>query len=106
MSEILEILDKMEFFQGQRAGRELWASKPEKIQNEDIESFNRDIQKIRDYVLKSQKTLERIVERLEILYDESQDKLSENFIYYDGWGDGVDMAMRVVKEGGGMNEKV
>ena len=49
---------------------------------------------------------DRIIERLEILYDESQDKLSDDFIYYDGWGDGVDMATRVVKEEGGMNEKV
>lgn len=49
-SEILEILDKFEFFYGQRAGRELWHDKPMNVQNEDIENFNRDIQKIRDYV--------------------------------------------------------
>jgi hypothetical protein len=50
-NEVLEILDKLEFFQGQRAGRELWNDKPKEVQDEDIKNFNRDIQKIRDYVL-------------------------------------------------------
>lgn len=63
--DILDILDKMEFFGGCRAGRELWASKPEKVQNKDIENFNRDIQRIKDYILNTRKPMERIVERLE-----------------------------------------
>lgn len=50
INEVLDILDKMEFFGGCRAGRELWQNKPEKVQNEDIENFNRDIQKIREYL--------------------------------------------------------
>lgn len=50
-NEVLEILDKLEFFQGQRAGRELWNDKPKEVQDEDIKNSNRDIQKIRDYVL-------------------------------------------------------
>ena len=48
----LEILDKFQFFQGQRVGRELWNDKPAKIQNEDIKNFNKDIEFIRN-VLKS-----------------------------------------------------
>lgn len=48
--EVLDILDKMEFFGGQRAGRELWNDKPKEVQDEDIRNFNRDIQKIRDYI--------------------------------------------------------
>ena len=48
----LEILDKFQFFQGQRAGRELWNDKPVEIQNEDIKNFNKDIEFIRN-VLKS-----------------------------------------------------
>ena len=43
----LEILDKWEFFYGQRAGRDLWADKPWEVQNKDIEDFNRDIQIVR-----------------------------------------------------------
>lgn len=48
----LEILDKFQFFQGQKAGRELWNDKPVEIQNEDIKNFNKDIEFIRN-VLKS-----------------------------------------------------
>lgn len=42
-----EILDKWEFFLGQRAGRELWAEKSKEIQDKDIEDFNRDMNIIR-----------------------------------------------------------
>ena len=48
----LEILDKFQFFQGQRAGRKLWNDKPVEIQNKDIKNFNKDIEFIRN-VLKS-----------------------------------------------------
>ncbi len=50
MSEIeraLDILDKWEFFYGQRAGRELWSDKPVEVQNKDIADFNRDIALVR-----------------------------------------------------------
>lgn len=39
----IEILDKMEFFQGQRAGRELWAEKPTEVQDKDIADFCWDL---------------------------------------------------------------
>lgn len=52
ISKCLEILDKFQFFQGQRAGRELWNDKSTEIQDEDIKNFNRDIEFIRN-VLKS-----------------------------------------------------
>ncbi len=52
IDECLNILDKMEFFQGQRAGRELWFDKPKNIQDEDIENFNRDINTLKEYILK------------------------------------------------------
>ena len=45
-----DILDKWEFFYGQRAGRELWAEKPEKVQNADIEAFCRDLAVVRSAV--------------------------------------------------------
>lgn len=48
--EVLEILDKLEFFQGQRAGRELWASKSESLQDTDIANFNRDINTIKEFL--------------------------------------------------------
>ena len=42
------ILDKWEFFYGQRAGRELWAEKPTEVQNEDIANFCRDLGLVRE----------------------------------------------------------
>lgn len=50
--EALEILYKIQFFYGQRAGRELWADKPIDVQNKDIENFNRDIEFLREYISK------------------------------------------------------
>ena len=62
-TEVLDILDKWEFFYGQRSGRELWNDKPIDVQNEDIENFNRDIQKIRDYI--SAYDVEDVVKQIE-----------------------------------------
>lgn len=49
-NEIIDILDKWQFFLGQRAGRELWMDKPTKIQEEDLTNFNRDLEKVRSFV--------------------------------------------------------
>lgn len=57
-----ELLDKMQFFGGQRAGRELWADKPYETQERDIEAFNRDIDSLR-YIIRQ---LEMRIERLEM----------------------------------------
>ena len=48
----LEVLDKLSFFGGQRAGRELWNDKSRKVQDEDIASFNRDIEWLREFIRK------------------------------------------------------
>lgn len=45
-----DILDKWQFFQGQRAGRELWAHKPKEVQDQDIADFNRDIEIVRSVI--------------------------------------------------------
>lgn len=55
--EVLDILDKFAFFQGQRAGRELWLDKPVEVQEEDLENFNKDIRTIRDYIWALEKEL-------------------------------------------------
>ena len=48
--KVFDILDKIEFFQGQRAGRELWNNKPKEIQDKDISDFIKDINYIRSYL--------------------------------------------------------
>lgn len=50
LTDVLEILDKLEFFNGQRAGRLLWADKPESVQVTDIDNFNKDINTIREFL--------------------------------------------------------
>ena len=50
LEKALEILNKLSFFGGQRAGRELWNEKPREVQDEDIASFNRDIEYLRDFI--------------------------------------------------------
>lgn len=44
----IDILDKWEFFHGQRAGRELWAEKPREVQEQDIANFCRDLGVVRE----------------------------------------------------------
>ena len=38
----IEIVQKFDFFQGQRAGRELWFDKPRWNQEEDLDDFHQD----------------------------------------------------------------
>lgn len=102
-SEVLEILDKIEMFQGQRAGRELWADKPTEVQEEDLKNFNRDIEKIRKYIESQNNVLERIIERLQKMINRAKEEEKRN-------NDFVDTAMRcsyehsikIVKEEGGI----
>ena len=52
LDKALEICDKLEFFEGQRAGRELWSDKPKDVQDKDIADFNRDVSYIRQLLIK------------------------------------------------------
>lgn len=61
--KVLDILDKWEFFFGQRAGRELWADKPIEVQNQDIADFNQDVQFVRS-ALREQPRWIPVTERL------------------------------------------
>jgi len=48
--QAIEILDKFDFFYGQRAGRELWNDKPYDVQEKDIAAFSRDCSLLVEYV--------------------------------------------------------
>lgn len=54
-----DILDKWDFFYGQRAGRELWAEKPREVQDKDIENFCRDLSTLRS-VIKNAPTVDAV----------------------------------------------
>lgn len=94
-NEVLDILDKLQFFQGQRAGRELWLDKPPVVQEQDLYNFNRDIEKIRSYIQSKNTLLQEIVERMEELSKQSCSVL---------FAEGMRGAIEIVKEVGGMNE--
>ena len=46
----LDILDKMDFFQGQRAGRELWNEKSRYVQEMDLQIFREDVSELKAYI--------------------------------------------------------
>lgn len=48
--QAIEILDFFDFFQGQRAGRELWAEKPYEVQEEDLACFSERISLLKEYI--------------------------------------------------------
>ena len=104
-SEVLEILDKIEMFQGQRAGRELWVDKPTEVQEQDLTNFNRDIAKIRKYIESQNKVFERILKRLgqkEELEVVAGEKGSLEDARLDGYVKGIKKAIEVVKKEGGI----
>ena len=72
-TKVFDILDKMELFQGQRAGRELWNDKPKEVQDKDISDFIKDINYIRSY-LQDSVVLSR--EEHEILVKTEQGQIS------------------------------
>lgn len=51
LGKMADILDKWDFFYGQRAGRELWADKPKEVQDQDIADFCRDLAVVRSALL-------------------------------------------------------
>ena len=79
-TKVFDILDKIEFFQGQRAGRELWNDKPKEMQDKDIADFIKDINYIRSYlqdsVVLSREELEK---KLQLERKETAEKILKDF---------------------------
>lgn len=48
--QAIDILDKFDFFQGQRAGRELWNEKPFEVQEQDIKDFSNGVALLKEYI--------------------------------------------------------
>ena len=48
--QAIDILDMMDFFQGQRAGRELWVAKPFEVQEQDISNFSKNVHLLKEYI--------------------------------------------------------
>ena len=61
----LDILHKLDFFYGQRAGRELWNSKPFEVQNQDIKEFSKDMAFLEDFINRQKAEIERLNKNLD-----------------------------------------
>ena len=48
--QAIDIVEKFEFFQGQRAGRELWASKEFSVQEVDLVNFRQNCYDLLEYL--------------------------------------------------------
>lgn len=75
---IMDILDKTQFFMGQRAGRELWGDKPTEVQNCDIAQFNRDINAIREYIMQLVANVERLANSANLHWISVEERLPEH----------------------------
>ena len=73
--QAIDILEKFDFFQGQRAGRELWNDKPFDVQEQDINDFSRDVALLKEYIANAAPKSE--VERLTKLLDDRCDRCIE-----------------------------
>ena len=62
IEKALDILDKMDFFQGQRAGRELWFGKPFEVQEQDISDFSQGIEFVKNVITKSNALIRELTE--------------------------------------------
>ena len=70
-----DILEKLDFFGGQRAGRELWNDKPVDVQNKDIENFVKDIAFLKNLINRLEAENERLKKEL------LEQKLKNNMLY-------------------------
>ena len=78
-TEVLDMIDKIDFFQGRRSGRELWFDKPIEVQEQDCENFARDIRTIRDYILQLEEQ-PKVGEWIPVFENKPQRQCSDNTI--------------------------
>ena len=69
----LDICDKLDFFGGQRAGRELWFTKPVEVQNADIMKFAEDIAFVKEIINRQRAE----IEKWQLAYDCADSALRE-----------------------------
>lgn len=70
--QAVEIVQKFSFFQGQRAGRELWLTKPKEVQEVDLVDFSADCRDLLEYLESADEPRYKasgIPERFWILFD-------------------------------------
>lgn len=59
-----DALCQIQFFMGQRAGRELWVEKPHDIQEKDLDCFNRNVETVRAYIQQLERERDALLDAL------------------------------------------
>lgn len=72
IEQALDILDRFEFFQGQRAGRELWNEKPHHMQEQDLARFVHDVSDLKEYIIAQDKLYKELIRPLPKFPDENE----------------------------------
>ena len=71
----IDILDKIDFFQGQRAGRELWNERPRDVQELDLRNFQRDVALLKEYINTAE--VEKIFAEIDLIFRKYYEEYSE-----------------------------
>jgi chromosome segregation ATPase len=74
----VDILHKLDFFYGQRAGRELWNEKPTDVQDKDIENFSKDVAFLKDFINRQKAEIERL-EHIRADLSREADQIAEEY---------------------------
>ena len=61
-AKAIDICEKLDFFGGQRAGRELWFEKPVDVQDIDIKQFVEDVAFLKDFINRQKAEIDRLKE--------------------------------------------
>lgn len=80
IAKALETLDKLDFFQGQRAGRELWFDKPFEVQEQDITDFSKGIEFVKNVITDALALIRELTEENERLEDNLIKQSTENIM--------------------------
>ena len=108
----LDILERFDFFQGQRAGRELWNEKPFDVQEQDIAKFSQDVAWLKNYIKELTEEVEQRIEdyqesqrKWEKAYDKLEYTLEGVMHSVDKWLDGAELEQDEVNRAATMREK-
>lgn len=71
-AKAIDICEKLDFFGGQRAGRELWFEKPVDVQDRDIKQFVEDVAFLKDFINRQRAEIIELKRRIENLELEAE----------------------------------
>jgi hypothetical protein len=77
-AKAIDLCEKLDFFGGQRAGRELWFEKPVDVQDRDIKQFVEDVAFLKDFINRQKAEIERLIDLASELTEDNEAWLADN----------------------------